>query len=79
MNDKMCSLLFIIFQGIRRPISKHRPVSIAVKEMPNKHRMKNIMSEVQEDGDFSHYYSESIELNPIDIYSSSYENINIKK
>lgn len=75
----MCALLLSIIKGIRRPISKHRPVSIAVKEMPNKHGMKNILNEVQEDGDFSHYYSESIELNPFDIYSSSYENINKKK
>ena len=75
----MYELLYFSFQGIRRPVSKHRPLSVAVKDMPNSHKTKNKLNEVEEDGDFSHHYSESIELNPLDIFSSSYENTNKKK
>ena len=73
----MCELLYFSFEGIRRPVSKHRPLSVAVKDMPNSNRNK--FNEVEEDRDFSHHYSESIELNPLDIFSSSYENTNKKK
>ena len=73
----MYELLYFSFEGIRRPVSKHRPLSVAVKDMPNSNRNK--FNEVEEDRDFSHHYSESIELNPLDIFSSSYENTNEKK
>ena len=75
----MYAFLYLSFEGIRRPVKKHRPLSVAVKDVPTPRRLKNEFKEAQEDSDFSHHYSESIELNPNDIFSSSYENTNKKK
>jgi len=76
-TDELPSI--VTMKGIRRPVKKHRPLSVAVKDVRNPRRSKNEFKEAQEDSDFSHHYSESIELNPNDIFSSSYENTNKKK
>ena len=68
--------MILLLKDKIQPISKVEPISAAIRAMPRSEKIKNKLKEVLEDGDFSHFYYESVEFKPFSLSPNSYEPAN---